>query len=120
MKSLYVCVLFVIIFSSDLLDMDDLGFGSVFDGMYEGGKFINISTQAVFDLMKHIKIPEERSSIVEIGSGEIEEYDIPRTETIIPDLSHTHGKWFIFLNGEIKQYSCVLSKCSLCCGGLKF
>ena len=93
--SLFVCVLILIFAFSNVSNLDELGFGSVFDGTYAGGQFANISTQAVFDLMKHIPIPEESgSAFIEIGSPEIEQFEIPRNETIVPDLSIAHGKWF--------------------------
>ena len=78
-----------------------MGFGSVLENEFIGGHLETISTQAVFDLIKHVKLPEPNgASFVEIGSGEIEEFHIRRNETIVPDVSNTHGKFQIDINKE--------------------
>ncbi len=76
--------------------MNDLGFGTVFDGDFGGGKFENISTQAVFDLMRNVKVPEENDPpLVAMDVGEIEDFNIPREEAILPDQSNDLGNYFI-------------------------
>ena len=63
-------------------DFDASGFGSIFDGMDDGGVFGNISTQAVYDLIKHsnVEVGSGDPETVEIGHDEIQEHHVPRSE----------------------------------------
>ena len=93
-------------FCSNLENLDAMGFGTVFENDFNCGHLENISTQAVFDLIKHVKLPDPNgSTFVEIGSGEIAEYHIPRNETIVPDVSNAHGKLYLCIN---KEFVCFI------------
>ena len=70
---------------SDFLGFDNEGFGSVFDGAYKGGEFVNISTQAVLDLFKnadHEGFGEVAAQdvFVEVAPQDVEDYNIPRAD----------------------------------------
>jgi hypothetical protein len=66
-------------YCSELQALD--GFGSVFDGVFKGGQFENISTQAVMDLFKNVDCSGDKSSeFVQIGSEDLIQYNIPRVE----------------------------------------
>ena len=59
------------------------GFGSVFDGEFDGGSFANLSTQAVMSLIKNVSGEAQvEPGIVLIGADEIQEHHIPRLEGI--------------------------------------
>jgi hypothetical protein len=68
-----------------LRSFEDLGFATVFDGVADYGSFANVSTQAVFEMMKHVEVGAnlEGSSVVEIGKAEVEAFNIPRNEMIV-------------------------------------
>jgi hypothetical protein len=72
-----------------------MGFGSVFDGDFTAGHLANISTQGVFDLIKNVTFPgDQNSSVVEIGANEVDQFHLPRTETIIAEMSDAyHGNF---------------------------
>ncbi len=58
------------------------GFGTVFDGGFDSGKFGNISTQAVLDLFKNAQPSDP--DVVEIEFEEVEEFNIPRSDSEVP------------------------------------
>jgi hypothetical protein len=69
---------------SDLssFDFDKEGFGSVFDGVFSGGSFENLSTQAVMDLIRNVNDEAEGngSGVVVIDAQDVEDFHIPRVE----------------------------------------
>ncbi len=73
--------LFIVCSDAQMFDDDD-GFGTVFDGVYRGGQFEDLSTQAVLSLIKHIHVESEENSsgLIEIGADEVQAFHIPRDE----------------------------------------
>ena len=93
---------------SDNRSIDDLGFGTIFDGVNFGGQLANISTQAVFDMMRNIKIPgeETESSFIEMAALDMDEFNIPRTVSASSELSTSHGNLYNVYNDLLKAFVC--------------
>jgi hypothetical protein len=67
------------------------GFGSVFDGVYRGGTFENVSTQAVLEMFKNVDNSEP--NFVQIDAQDVDVFDIPR---VVEVGGHSGEGWFIF------------------------
>jgi len=67
---------FILFFSASLLNFSDYGFGSVFVSGGGNCASVEMSTQAVFDLLKHANI--DNSQLVFLDAKDLEEHDISR------------------------------------------
>ena len=84
--------LFLFFYSIDLDRFAE--FGSVFDGVTGGGSLLNMSTQAVMELIKNVSIPgdENAAAVVEIDAQELDQFNISRNRVVSHELDTFHGK----------------------------
>ena len=66
----------------------------MFDGVTGGSSLLNMSTQAVMELIKNVSIPgdENAASLVQIDAQDVDHFNIPRNQVISHDLDTVHGK----------------------------
>jgi hypothetical protein len=97
-----------IAFFRDDLGFDNDGFGSVFDGDYDGGHLENVSTQVVLDLMKNVDCgnPTE-SEFVQIEAQDVHDYHISRSE----DAAHYNSDGEKMLFFEINVFLLFIFCC---------
>ncbi len=75
------------------------GFGTVFDGT-GNGFFENLSTQAVLDLVRNVRVDsEDGNGLVEIGTDEIENFNLNPSESVVQDAL------------QIRKFCDCLNKC---------
>ena len=82
-----------VLFRFDTNRFNDTGFGSVFEDVDDFGQLGNLSTQAILSFIKNV--PEGGligGEVVGIGEHELEEFHIPRTETLFSDADISIGK----------------------------
>ena len=100
--------MFFFLFSVDLRSVSDLGFGTIFDGTSGGSGLENVSTQAVMEMMKNIKVPEVDpiASFIQMDQNDIESFCIPRTDANLTDLSNALGELLIVFEINVVYMIC--------------
>lgn len=79
-------------FFSHHFGFDDSGFGTVFEGVFDGGNLCNLSTQAVLELVKNVAPNDADKIIIELDTQEAKKYQFP-----IGNGSTLPGKFINFL-----------------------
>jgi hypothetical protein len=64
----------------------------VADG-FEEGHFENLSTQAVMDFIRNVRVEEDGDSTVQIAADDIENFNINRSNVTVEEASHSLGNF---------------------------